>query len=138
MEINKLFNSSISNLDSHRSNENNNVNNNTINSNLIDTKKYFKIPLKSELKNQKDLRARIKTDYSTYNYNNFIRNDNNILSSEPIMNNNEVSNKFNYQMNNDMNNNEFINKNIPKNDIKRRRLELLKLLNFSSKIGIDQ
>lgn len=135
---NKLFNSSISNLDSHRSNENNNVNNNTINTNLIDTKKYFEIPLKSELKNQKDLRARIKTDYSTYNYNNFIRNDNNILSSEPIMNNNEVSNKYNYKMNNGINNNEFTKKNVPKNDIKRRRLELLKLLNFSSKIGIDQ
>jgi hypothetical protein len=132
---NKLFNSFISNRDSLKFNENNNGNDNIINSNLIDTKKYFKIPLKSELKNQKDLRARIKTDYSTYNNNNF-------LSNERVTNNNEVSNKFNYQINDGKSNKtynyEFIKKNIPKNDIKRRRLELLKVLNFSSKIGIEQ
>ena len=140
---NKLFNSFIFNSDSHKFNENNNGNNNTINSNLIDTKKYFKIPLKSELKKQKNLRARTKTDYSTYNNNNnFIINDNNILLSEQATNNNEVSSKVNYQVNNGMNNKidnyKFIKKNIENNDIERRRLELLKLLNFSSKIGIDQ
>jgi hypothetical protein len=132
---NKLFNSFISNRDSLKFNENNNGNDNIINSNLIDTKKYFKIPLKSELKNQKDLRARIKTDYSTYNNNNF-------LSNERVTNNNEVSNIFNYRINDGKSNKtynyEFIKKNIPKNDIKRRRLELLKVLNFSSKIGIEQ
>ena len=139
---NNLFNSFISNIDNHRFNGNNNENHNTINSNLIDTKKYFKIPLKSEFKNQKDLRARIKTDYSTYNNNNFIINDNKFLSSAQVTNNNEISHKFNYQMNDGMNNgvykNEFIKRNMPKNDINRRRLELLKLLNFSSKIGIDE
>ena len=140
---NKLFNSFIFNSDSVRFNENNNGNNNTINNNLIDTKKYFKIPLKSELKKQKNLRARTKTDYSTYNNNNnFIINDNNILLSEQATNNNEVSSKVNYKVNNGMNNKidnyKYIKKNIENNDIERRRLELLKLLNFSSKIGIDQ
>jgi len=140
---NNLLNSFISNLDSLKFNENNNGNDSTINYNLIDTKKYFKIPLKSEFKNQKDLRARIKTDYSTYNNNNnFIKNDNNFLLSERITNNNKVSNKFINKVNNGMSNNinnyEYIKGNIPKNDVKRRRLELLKLLNFSSKIGINE
>lgn len=141
---NKYCSSFISNLDSHRSNENNNENNKTNNNNnLIDTKKYFKIPLKSEFKNKKELRARIKTDYPTYN-NNFITNDNSFLLSEEGRNNNEISYKFNNQVNNVINNkicnHEFIKGNIPKNDndIKRRRLDLLKILNFSSKIGIDE
>jgi hypothetical protein len=146
---NRLFKSYMGNLDNYRINDFYSDNNKIVNCNLIDTKKYFKIPLKSEISKDKDLRERVKTEYSTYGndyindndndydydnislnvFQNFKREkDNNIIEG--------IKNTSNYN-NNNINSYGYIKGNEQINNVKRRRLDLLKLLNFSSKIGID-
>ena len=142
---NRLFKSCMGNSDKYRINDFYSDNNKIVNCNLIDTKKYFKIPLKSELSQDKDLRERVKTEYSTYGNDYINDNDNDNISLNVLHNftrekdNNiieEIKNRSNYN-NNNTNSYGYIKENEQTNNIKRRRLDLLKLLNFSSKIGID-
>lgn len=142
---NRLFKSCMGNSDKYRINDFYSDNNKIVNCNLIDTKKYFKIPLKSELSKDKDLRERVKTEYSTYGNDYINDNDNDNISLNVLHNftrekdNNiieGIKNRSNYNSNN-TNSYGYIKENEQTNNIKRRRLDLLKLLNFSSKIGID-
>ena len=125
-----------------------------INNNLIDTSKYFKIPLKKIFNKEKSEINLIKSDdYSNNknesNYNNekyiniFYNNDSKQIKKnrENIDNNMILSMEINNKKYNKFDNLEnFIN--IPSysneeqiNNIKKRKLELLKLLDFSSSIG---
>ena len=136
----RLFKSCIGNPANYRINDFYSDNNKIVNCNLIDTKKYFKIPLKSELSKDKDLRERVKTEYSTYG-NDYINDDDISLNvfqdfarDKDNNKNEEINNMSNF---NNINSYEYIKENEQINNVKRRRLDLLKLLNFSSKIGID-
>ena len=140
---NRLFKSYMGNLDNYRINDFYSDNNKIVNCNLIDTKKYFKIPLKSEISKDKDLRERVKTEYSTYGNDYINDNDKDNIALNVFQNfvrekdkniNEGIKNKSN---NNNINSYGYVKENEQTNNIKRRRLDLLKILNFSSKIGID-
>jgi hypothetical protein len=140
---NRLFKSYMGNLDNYRINDFYSDNNKIVNCNLIDTKKYFKIPLKSEISKDKDLRERVKTEYSTYGNDYINDNDKDNIALNVFQNfvrekdkniNEGIKNKSN---NDNINSYGYVKENEQTNNIKRRRLDLLKILNFSSKIGID-
>ena len=144
---NKLFKSCMGNSDNYRINDFYIDNNKIVNCNLINTKKYFKMPLKNEVSKDKDLRERVKTEYSTYGNDYINDNDNdydnislNVFQNFKREKDNNliggIKNTNNYN-NNNINSYGYIKESEQKNNVKRRRLDLLKLLNFSSKIGID-
>ena len=110
------------------------------NKNVINTKKYFILPKKNEIKNKDKYQQVIFNKGYLNNINNFNdKNEKNIIDLDKDININGIA--YN-ELNNETKENNKRNANIPydknrNHNIKRRKLDLLKILNFSSSIGID-
>jgi len=109
------------------------------NKNIINTKKYFILPIRNNINTDKSQQVIFNTDYIN-NINNFNdKIDKDIIDIDKNINNNGIA--YN-ELNNEAKENDKKSLNIPydknrNNNIKRRKLDLLKILNFSSNIGID-
>ena len=116
-----------------------NISNN--NKNMINTKKYFILPKKTDINKDKSQQVIFNKDYLN-KINSFIFNDKiekDIIDSNKSININWITCN---ELNNEAKENNKKIANIPYNknrnhDIKRRKLDLLKILNFSSSIGMD-
>ena len=124
-------------------------NNNSINNdNIYNTSKYFKLPSKNEFNEIKDINI-IQTDYS-FNKNEFMnKHSKSIYDNRNIIKNGDNKNKkymvtigrndnYNSMLESYINFPSYMNEDQEQtNNITRRRLELLKLLEFSSNIGTN-
>lgn len=112
------------------------------NKNMINTKKYFVLPKKTDINKNKCQQVIFNKEYlnkiNNFNFNDKIEKD--IIDLDKCIN---TTNGITYnELNNEEKENYKKNLNIPydknrNHNIKRRKLDLLKILNFSSSIGID-
>ena len=112
------------------------------NKNMINTKKYFVLPKKTDINKNKCQQVIFNKEYlnkiNNFNFNDKIEKD--IIDLDKCIN---TTNGITYnELNNEEKENYKKNANIPydknrNHNIKRRKLDLLKILNFSSSIGID-
>ena len=111
------------------------------NKNVINTKKYFILPKKTGINKDKCQKVFFNKDYLN-NLTNFIFNNQIEKDIIDLDKNITINGKAYNELNNETKENNKKNANIPydknrNHNIKKRKLDLLKILNFSSSLGID-
>jgi hypothetical protein len=111
------------------------------NKNVINTKKYFILPKKTGINKDKCQKVFFNKDYLN-NLTNFIFNNQIEKDIIDLDKNITINGKTYNELNNETKENNKKNANIPydknrNHNIKKRKLDLLKILNFSSSLGID-